>query len=508
MAIVVSLIEDDLDALAVAAERQAPLADLLELRLDRVRRPSEEELRALFQRLNKRVIVTIHGPEAFGCFEGDLDERCETLRSAARAGAAFVDIDWCYSLELGEVAGACHRIVSRHETSGTPENLMELVQEVEAQCYEGDLIKFVTHARSCEDGLRVMRLLRERGKGLVAFASGEAGSFTRYLAPILGSPFTYAAPADLPGAPAGSPTAPGQVRVNDMLAISPPGGLGPETAIFGVVGNPARHSWSPRIFGMALKGARLDALYLPFEPQDMDAFLDLADDENFRGLSVTAPFKGVASQRAKVLDAQAQGAGAANTLVRDGEGWRAFNTDVEGVRETLTRGFVALDQDAAASRILVIGAGGAARAAAMAVQGLGASLLVAARRDEAAVELASAFGGEAIAWEALADCEHDALVHCTPAGSLAQPGALPFDEGVLRPGTVVLDAVYRPLKTPLLLAAVERGCVAIPGGEWFVRQAVLQFQHFTTSAPDEQLMRAAFEHAFHEDREGLADGPR
>lgn len=508
MAIVVSLLEDSLQALTAAARRQAPLADLVELRLDRIPQPSEDELRELIRSLPKRVIVTVQGGEAFGHHTGSIEERLETLRRAARAGAAFVDIDWRLSLELGEVAGKCHRIVSRHETTETPQDLAALVEEVEAQCYEGDVVKLVTHAQSCEDGLRVLRFLRERGKGLVAFASGEAGSFTRLLAPIFGSPFTYAAPAELPGLEAGAPTAPGQLRVNDMLGIAPPGGLGPETAVFGVVGNPARHSWSPRVFGMALKGGRLDALYLPFEPQDLGAFLDLATDANFRGFSVTAPFKASALARAAQQDAVAESIGAANTLVREGEGWRAFNTDVDGVRETLERGFAAhsmktgITRGAAGSRVLVVGAGGAARAAAKAVIQLGAELLVSARRPAAAEELAASFGGAAVAWEDLAETEYQALVHCTPAGSLAQPGALPFDASVLRAGTIVLDAVYRPLRTPLLLAAVERGCTPIPGGEWFVRQAILQFRHFTRQAPDEELMRASFEHAFHEDSAG------
>ena len=81
------------------------------------------------------------------------------------------------------------------------------------------------------------------------------------------------------------------------------------------------------------------------------------------------------------------------------------------------------------------------------------------------------------------------------AGSLAAPGELPVPAEALRPGAVVLDAVYRPLRTPLLQAAVARGCTAVPGGEWFVRQAAAQFHEFTQSPPDEALMRAAFEHA-------------
>ena len=78
---------------------------------------------------------------------------------------------------------------------------------------------------------------------------------------------------------------------------------------------------------------------------------------------------------------------------------------------------------------------------------------------------------------------------------MAQPGELVIPEDHLRPGTLVLDAVYRPLRTPLLELAIQKGCTPVPGGEWFVRQAAGQFKLFTQSDPDDSLMRAAFEGA-------------
>jgi shikimate 5-dehydrogenase len=66
---------------------------------------------------------------------------------------------------------------------------------------------------------------------------------------------------------------------------------------------------------------------------------------------------------------------------------------------------------------------------------------------------------------------------------------------LLRPGSLVFDAVYRPLRTPLLIAAQERGCTCIPGAEWFVRQAAAQFELFTSHKADDALLRAAFEGA-------------
>jgi 3-dehydroquinate dehydratase/shikimate dehydrogenase len=507
MAVVVSHIASSFDALARQALRQVPLADVIELRLDRIGDPGQAPLRALIRELRKPVIVTVHGDEAFGEFSGDVDQRLDLLRNAAAAGAMFVDIDWSLSLDMGALEGTkCHRIVSRHEKDETPEDLAAFDDEVRNVMYEGDLIKLVTHARSTEDGLRVLRHLRAARGGLIAFSSGESGSFTRVLCRIFGSAFTYAAAAKIPGEPEPPATAPGQIRVNDLRSLMPPGGITPETAIFGVVGNAVRHSLGPRVHDMALKAARLDAMYLAFETSDFEAFLKLADDANFRGFSVTAPFKQAAFRAAHTRDEDSTSSKAANTLVRDSKGWRAHNTDVPAVRETLERGYrfhcerhgaplVAMGGPLAGAHALVLGAGGAARAVVQALKSGGGRATVAARDERKAQALARELGCASIAWNDIPRTAHDVLVNTTPVGSPLEPDRSPIAEDWLRPGTLVLDAVYRPIRTPLLAAAMKKDCTAVPGAEWFVRQAREQFKIFTHHEADEQVLRAAFENA-------------
>jgi len=501
MAIVVSHIDSDFDALCARALRQQPLSDLIELRLDRVGHPGKEKLRAFVKQAKKPVIVACHGREAFGTSALDPGELCDLLHDAAEAGARFVDVDWELALELGEVKAPCHRIVSRHLLDATPDDLEAVHEEVKAVLGEGDVTKIVTHAASCEDGLRLLRWLATT-KGVVAFCSGAAGSFTRLLAPIFGSPFTYCASADLSGESTGEPTAPGQWRVNDFLAALPPGGISQETAIFGVVGRPIAHSLSPRVQGMAFKAAKLDAVYVAFEPRDLEGFLRLAEAPNFRGFSVTAPFKLDAFRLSAGHDEASRRTRAVNTLVRERSGWKGANTDVAAVRETLAQAFhfharspgrpVAL----AAAHALVLGAGGAARAAVHALRSLDARVTVAGRSEAKARALAQELGCEHAAWSAIPSLAHDVLVNTTPVGSAAlEPGALPLPAEWIRPGSLVLDAVYRPIKTALLGAAHARGCTAVPGAEWFVRQAALQFRLFTHQEPDHALLKHAFEHA-------------
>jgi 3-dehydroquinate dehydratase/shikimate dehydrogenase len=491
--------------------RQVALADLVELRLDRIGNPGEDKLRALVRELKKPVIVTVHGAEAHGTFAGDVDERFDILRMAARAGASFFDIDWSLALDLPitddkKIWGKCHRIVSRHEVEGTPDDIAAMDEEVRAVMGEGDAIKLVAHAHTTEDGLRMLRHLRAARGGLIAFSSGDAGSFTRVLCPIFGSAFTYAAPAVIPGEPEPEATAPGQIRVNDLRGLMPPGGLSATTAIFGVVGDAVRHSLSPRVHDMALKSARLDALFLAFEARDFAQFLKLADDVNFRGFSVTAPHKQAAFRAAHTRDEASHAIKASNTLVRDTKGWRAHNTDVAAVRDTLERGykyhreragkpFAAMGGPLAGAHVLVLGAGGAARAVVNAAQAAGARATIAARDPKKGAALAAELKCASIAWDAIGQSAYDVLVNVTPVGSATAPDRSPIPAEWIRPGTLVLDAVYKPLKTPLLAAAQQRECTVVPGAEWFVRQAHAQFKLFTSTDADEALMRSAFEHA-------------
>lgn len=507
MAVVVSHLASSFDALARLALRQVPLSDVIELRLDRVGNPGEERLRALIRELKKPVIVTVRGPEGYGEFAGGIDEQLDILRTAARAGAMFVDVDAEHSLALGPLEGTkCHRIVSRHEREGTPEDLVEFEESVRAVLHEGDLIKLVTHARTTEEGLRMLRHLRSTRGGLIAFCSGELGTFTRVLCRIFGSAFTYAGSALIPGEPEPPLTAPGQLRVNDLRALFPPGGISPTTSVFGVVGDAVRHSLSPRVHDMALKTARLDAVYLAFETRDFARFLELADDECFRGFSVTAPHKQAAFRAAHSKDEESVAARASNTLVRDRKGWRASNTDVGAVRDTLERGYrfhreksgkplLAMGGPLAGAHVLVLGAGGAARAVVRAVKQGGGRATLAGRDANKAAAVSKELGCEAIAWSAIPSCAHDVLVNTTPVGSLSEPERSPIDAAWIRPGTLVLDAVYRPIKTPLLAAAMAKGCTAVPGAEWFVRQAGAQFELFTQTKADDAVMRAAFENA-------------
>ncbi|MBK7645360.1 MAG: type I 3-dehydroquinate dehydratase [Planctomycetes bacterium] len=481
MKIVLSHKSTGFHALARQAEAHNSSGDLVELRLDGMPPPREGELRSLIRRLGKPVIVAAHGPEAFGDFQGSDAERVELLSMAARAGASFVDVDVRLASQLGGLPLSCRCIISHHDRERVPEDLGQLLRDLRLMAGEHGLVKLVAHANCAEDGMRLLAALRDARGARIGFCSGEVGRFTRVLCGLHGSEWTYCVPPALPQAQAPQPTGPGQFTPEEMRVQMPAGGLSDNTRVFGVVGNPIRHSWSPRLHTLALRRLGADAVYVAFEVRDLLQFLGLLAYPNYEGFSVAAPHKEPAFQTRAARDESVERMRAVNTLVRLDGIWHAHNTDVVGVREVLRRAFgrMAVERPLGGLRVLVLGSGGAARAALEAVSSAGGSAFVAARNLERSTELARELGARAVAVEQIAGVAWDGLVHCTPQGSLADPGKLPIEARLLRPGAVVVDSVYRPRETPLMKAARERGCQVYGGGEWFVQQAVQQFVHFT-----------------------------
>lgn len=533
MSVVVSLLERDVEALVRAARAAAASsAEAVELRLDHLSARDIDALRDVVGELRARgmpVLAAVHGAEGFGTFSGSLDERFELLRAAARAGARFVDVDARFAAAFGAPPPGVTRIVSHHETDGTPGDVSALFARIDALARPDDLVKVVTHARCAEDGLRVLAALRASTRERTAFCSGERGAFTRVLAPLCGSRFTYAASG------ARRASAPGQLA-SELLA---PQLAGRTRAArwFAVLGRPVAHSWSPRLHGAVFRELGLDAVYVACEPDDAVRFLELARELPFDGFSVTAPFKADVLRACAHVDAASAtsgGIGAANTLVRRSDGWHASNTDAPAIVGALQ---MALGARALADcSALVVGAGGAARAAVWSLRAAKARVCVFARSFEKARALCAELGGEPLEAREVATRRFDVLVHTTPAGSLANAastssaersvGALDFepegsrasiterssaiDRGAssascavprewIAPGSIVLDAVYRPRATELLRRARENGALALPGSEWFLRQAAAQAVFFTRRDDAEPILRAELERLCAED---------
>lgn len=245
----------------------------------------------------------------------------------------------------------------------------------------------------------------------------------------------------------------------------------------GVVGWPIGHSLSPLIHGAWIEAVGLDATYEAFPAPDeaaFDALIDLGRTGALRGLNVTAPWKERALAAADEATDRAAVAGSANLLIFDRGRVRADTTDGEGLLAALAELAPALELPGAS--VLILGAGGAARAAASALKAAEAHVAVANRTPERAEALARALGVQVASRSDAAAA--DLVVNALPV----EPA---LDLAALKSGAVVMDMTYRPLVTPLLAAARARGLGTVDGLAMLIEQARPSFRAlFGVAEPD------------------------
>ncbi len=256
-----------------------------------------------------------------------------------------------------------------------------------------------------------------------------------------------------------------------------------------VAGWPVDHSLSPVMQAEWLKAAGIEASYetraVPPE-YAVKALTALMADPLCLGLNITLPHKSLALSLADAPDAAARAIGAANLLYRRDGAAQASNTDAAGFLYGLTQQAPELTLDGAEA--LVLGAGGAGRAAIYALKDLGARVRVANRTAEKSERLAETMGAEAADWPADPGGA-DLIVNATALG-LGGAGAPPVDLMRAKDGAVVYDLVYRPLETPLLRLAREAGLNTVDGLDMLIGQARPSFEIFFGAPPPDIDIRA------------------
>jgi shikimate dehydrogenase len=261
-----------------------------------------------------------------------------------------------------------------------------------------------------------------------------------------------------------------------------------QTLVAGVTGAPVTHSLSPTLHNAWLAATGIDGVYVAFRART-DAFAALVEGLRggvVRGLNVTAPFKEEALALADRHSPRAQRSGSANLLVFEPDGMiSADNTDGEGLLHAFR--IQASGFDVTARPVTIWGAGGAARGAAAALQAAGAPRVDVVNRTPARAEALATALGSGVRAIAVADAdpalrEAGAVINATPMGS---DGAMALQASLthLPADAVVMDMVYRPLRTGLLEAAQSRGLRTVDGLEMLIGQAIPSFKAFFGAEP-------------------------
>jgi 3-dehydroquinate dehydratase / shikimate dehydrogenase len=447
-------------------------ADLVELRLDSVNDP--DVAGALADR-RRPVIVTCRPIWEGGHFRGSEEERRRLLTEALTQGAEYVDVEW--RARFDDLVSACagRRIVlSAHDFDMVP---IDLVARVHAMRSTGaEVVKLAVRTTRLTDCLPLLEIGTAGGtrSGLVLVGMGDYGLATRVLASRFGSMWTYAgALSDV-----GQPTAEKLVEEYRFRTLSS------ATDVYGIVGRPVAHSVSPAMHNAAFRAAHLDAVYLPLPAVDEDDFVSFARALGIKGASVTTPFKVALYERVDEADAVARRIGAINTVRIEQGRWIGANTDASAFLEPLRRRGSLAD-----TRVAVLGAGGAARAVAVALASTGAAVTIHARDRQRAEDVARLGSAQAGEWPPSVR-SWDLLVNCTPLGMYPRVNETPIPVTDLT-GSTVYDLVYNPPVTRLLREAATAGCQTIGGLEMLVAQAHEQFHWWTDVRPAAGVMREA-----------------
>lgn len=461
-----------LDELRRARQTAEACADLVELRLDSMAHP--DPAGALEGRL-RPAIVTCRPTWEGGWFAGSEDERRAVLEMAGVCGAEFIDVEAAapFASDLIRARSGRGVVVSRHVFGGPPSDVHAAYNALRATGAE--VVKFVYEVTSLSDVLPLFDVADKQtddSLSHVLMAMGPAGMTSRVLAARLGNRWTYA----------GDAVAPGQVPADRLLRDFNFRRIRSDAALFGVVGKPVAHSLSPVMHNAGFEAIGLNAVYLALEARDVEDFVVFARSTGLRGASITAPFKIALMNHVDEMDPLAHRVGAINTLVVHDGRWIGANTDVDGFLTPLVNR-IHLKRVRAA----VLGAGGAARAVAVALADQGAEVTICARRPEAAAAIADLVMGSVGSFPPPAGT-WDVLVNTTTAGSENDPEN-PI-AGAHLDGEIVFDLVYRPAETRLLADAREAGCLTIGGLEMLVAQAERQFELWTGQRPPAGLFLA------------------
>lgn len=448
-------------------------ADLVELRLDTVADPN---VAAALAGRRKPVIVTCRARAEGGQFAGSEEERRRILSEALALGAEYVDVEWRSAFDdVIAQTGGRRIVLSFHDFGAVPDDLPAVAQAMRATGAE--VIKIAAKATRLSDCLTLLDLAGAIGSqgSIVLIGMGEPGLTTRVLAGRFNARWTYA----------GSINDVGQISASELLDEYRFRSIGESTELYGLVGSPISHSVSPAMHNAAFGAAQLDAVYLPLAAADADDFVRFASALGLKGASVTIPFKIPLYERVDEADAVARRIGAINTIRIENGRWAGGNTDAEGFLRPLIERGVPLR----GARVAILGAGGSARAVAVALASSGADVTIHARDRAKADKVGMLVGARTGPWPP-PHGSWDLLVNCTPIGMRPRVDQSPVPASGLT-GRYVYDLIYNPTVTELLRDAATAGCRTIDGLDMLVAQAQEQFQWWTGTRPVKGVMRAA-----------------
>ncbi len=459
----------------------------LEFRLDYLDKPLQAMAKIqqfLEANTAATVIATCRRVENGGRFEGSLAAEVDVLCKAAQAGCQMIDLELesAEALKKGELSKlretGAGLIVSHHDFEQTGD--LDAIR-TRMQPFQPDFMKIVPTAKTLVDNVTLMRFVERVSDQahIVGLCMGDAGVISRVLGLRAGSEFTFAAAA------AGEETGPGQIAARTLVETYRVEEVDAATKVYGVAGDPVGKSLSPVMMNTAFRRETVNAVYLALQTASVEDLVEVIRQIPIQGVSITMPHKQAILPHLEHMDPLSKKIGAVNTILRAQDGkLYGFNTDVSGIVVPLEKRL-----PLKGAKVLVLGAGGSARAAVFGLRDKGADVFLLNRTPETAAKLAKQAGAKAIKREAVAKTSFDVILNATPVGMAGQNGA-PILRAEDLKTKYVFDLVYNPVDTPLIRLARQQNIPVITGIEMFVQQGARQFEIWTGKpAPEEEMLR-------------------
>ena len=458
-------------------------ADLIEIRLDYISNSNKTMIKEILSKKPCPLILTCRKQSEGGNFSGTEKERIAILKECIDLDADYIDIELSSGnsiiIDMIQNKNNSKIIVSYHNFNSLPENLDKIYTDIKSTgC---DIIKIVGTANSLEDNIKIFDLIKkakEDETDIIAICMGEKGEISRILNISYGSFLTFGY------LDKGKESAPGQISCEHLKYLYRADKLDSNTRIYGLIGNPVSKSRGFIIHNLTFKEQDLNSVYINFLVDDLAKFID-SFKPLLSGLSITMPFKQEILKYIDGIDPIAKKIGAVNTIVIKDSKLTGHNTDVSGAIDAIEEKTEITDKN-----ILLLGAGGAAKAIGYGIIEKKGNLIISNRTPEKGKKLASELNAEFKSTNEIEWNNIDILINATSIGMVPNINESPLDYKYLKylKNKVVFDSVYNPLITKLLDISEKNQCITISGIKMFVNQAAKQFELWTEKQSDKEFM--------------------
>jgi 3-dehydroquinate dehydratase/shikimate dehydrogenase len=454
-------------------------ADIVEWRLDQLDALDFNAIAPARQHIKHPLIFTLRRS---GCPVSE-SERLNTLFSLLALSPEYLDIESDVpSAWVTQVRAAYPQIkiiLSYHDLKQTPDDLDQLLLSM--QGIAADIYKIVTYARSSLDVLRMLLFVKRHTTAepdicLIGHCMGEIGIPSRVLGAVVGNHWHYASVDN-----ADDSAAPGILSVRELVDIYRLPELNAKTSIYALLGAPVRYSQGHVFHNAAFKMNQVNAVYVKFQitPPELADFLRYSRELSFKGFSVTMPLKEIVLDYLDKRTHAVECIDAANTMILNPQSkWVGENTDGVGALDALE-----VASPVAGKKLLLVGAGGAAKAIAHEAVLRGATVDIVNRTLEKAKALAQKTGGQAYS---LVSCQtelsvYDFCVNTIPHTADNHSIVMSLATRVLSSESISMDIAFDADKSPWIEKAKQLGCLVIPSDQMFVAQARLQLRCWESS---------------------------